>query len=91
MKRGALLLLVLVLAGCGGDKTAKSGCQAFGGGTTARKSASSPSQTMLLTAVGTESDACSDRVTFDFKDANGAEPGYLVEYRPAEEAQTEDA
>ena len=91
MKRGALVLLVLVVAGCGGDKTAKSGCQPFGGGTTARKSASSPSQTMLLTAVGTESDACSDRVTFDFKDANGAEPGYLVEYRPAEEAQTEDA
>jgi hypothetical protein len=91
MKRGALLLLVLVLAGCGGDKTAKSGCQAFGGGTTARKSTASPSQTMLLKAVGTESDACNDRISFDFKDANGAEPGYLVEYRPADEAQTEDA
>jgi hypothetical protein len=92
VRRGALLLLVLVLAGCGGDdKTAKSGCQAFGGGTTAQKSASSPSQTMLLTAVGTESDACNDRISFDFKDANGAEPGYLVEYGPAEEAQTEDA
>ena len=46
---------------------------------------------MLLKAVGSESDACSDRITFDFKDANGAEPGYLVEYRPAAEAQTEDA
>ena len=34
---------------------------------------------------------CRDRVIFDFKDANGAEPGYLVEYRPANEAQTEDA
>ncbi len=91
MRRGALLLLVLILAGCGGDETAKSGCQAFGGDTTARKSASSPSQTLLLTAVGTKSDACSDRVTFDFKDASGAEPGYRVEYRPAHEAQTEDA
>jgi hypothetical protein len=91
VKRGALLFLVLVLAGCGGDKTANNGCRAFGGGTTARKSTSSPSQTRLLTAVGTESDSCSDRVTFAFKDANGAEPGYHVEYRPAEEAQTEDA
>jgi hypothetical protein len=91
VKRGALLLLVLVLAGCGGDKTSNSGCRAFGAGTTARKSTSSPSQTMLLTAVGTQSGSCSDRVTFDFKDASGAEPGYLVEYRPAEEAQTEDA
>jgi hypothetical protein len=90
VKRGALLLLALVLAGCGGDKTATSGCAAFGGSTTGRK-APSPAQTMLLKAVGSESDACSDRITFDFKDANGAEPGYLVEYRPAAEAQTEDA
>src|SRR5436190_368213 len=90
-RRGALLLLVLVLAGCGGDKTAKSGCPTFGGGTTARKGTSSPPQTMLLTAVGTESNDCNDRVTFDFKDANGTEPGYHVEYRPAGEAQTEDA
>jgi len=95
VKRGALLLLVLVLAGCGGDKTAESGCQAFGGGTTARKSTASPSQTMLLMGVGTESDSCTDRVTFDFKgdfkDSSGPKPGYLVEYRPADEAQTEDA
>jgi hypothetical protein len=91
VKRGALLLLVLVLAGCGGDKTARSGCSPFSGHTTARKSASSPSQTMLLTAVGHESDGCRDRVTFDFKDAGGAQPGYRVEYLPAEQAQTEDA
>jgi hypothetical protein len=91
VRRAALLLLVLVLAGCGGAKTATSGCDAFGGGTTARKSTSSPSQTMLLMGVGTESGSCTDRITFDFKDADGAEPGYLVEYRPADEAQTEDA
>jgi len=41
--------------------------------------------------VGYESFGCRDRVTFDFKDANGAKPGYLVEYRPADQAQTEDA
>jgi hypothetical protein len=91
VRRGALFLLVLVLAGCGGDRTAANGCDAFGGGTTTRKSASSPSQTLLLTAVRTGSGACSDRVIFDFEDAKGAEPGYRVEYRPANEAQTEDA
>jgi hypothetical protein len=91
VRRGALLLLVLVLAGCGGDKTADSGCQAFGSGTATQKSASSPSQTLLLTAVRTGSGACSDRVSFDFKDANGAKPGYLVEYQPGHEAQTEEA
>jgi hypothetical protein len=83
--------VALVLAGCGGDKTAMSGCEAFGGGTTAQKSVSSPPQTLLLTTVGTETDGCRDRVTFDFKDAKGAKPGYHVEYRPAAEAQTEDA
>jgi hypothetical protein len=91
MKRGALLVLALALAGCGGDKNATSSCAAFGGGTHTRKSGSSPSQTMLLMGVGWESDACNDRVTFDFKDAGGAQPGYRVEYQPAEQAQTEDA
>jgi hypothetical protein len=94
-----LLLVALVLAGCGGttetngSPRAKQGkdCTAFGGGTAARKSASAPSQTMLLTAVRVDSGECTDRVIFDFKDANGAEPGYLVEYRPADQAQTEDA
>src|SRR4051812_50157360 len=50
---------------------------------------------MLLMGVGTESDSCTDRITFDFKgdlkDSGGPKPGYLVEYRPADEAQTEDA
>jgi hypothetical protein len=102
VKRGAFLLVALVLAGCGGDRTATGGspspstsqdqtCEPFGGGTAAQKSASMPSQTLLLTAVQTDSDACTDKVVFDFKDAGGAAPGYLVEYRPAAEAQTEDA
>jgi len=30
-------------------------------------------------------------VIFDFRPAAGAEPGYTVSYRPAAEAQTEDA
>lgn len=67
------------------------GCEPFDGATGPVKSSSAPSQTMLLTAVGFDSDICHDRVTFDFRDASGAEPGYLVEYRPADEAQTEDA
>jgi hypothetical protein len=105
VKRGALfLLLALGLAGCGGGNgalenppattmasTGTVGCAPFGGTTGAVKSSSAPSQTMLLTAVRIDSDSCRDRVVFDFKDANGAEPGYLVEYRPAAQAQTEDA
>jgi hypothetical protein len=104
VKRGALLLLALVLAGCGGGSGALNtpppttdattdtvGCEPFDGATDPVKSSSAPSQTMLLTAVRIDSDICTDRVTFDFKDANGAKPGYHVEYRPAAEAQTEDA
>ena len=104
MKRGALLLFVLVLAGCGGDngalktpsgttgaKTATVTCEPLAPSSGPVKSSSAPSQTMLLTAVRTASETCRDRVIFDFKDANGAEPGYRIEYQPADQAQTEDA
>lgn len=103
MKRSALLLLALFLAGCAGDgmsgeptpgmtvpTTQTAGCEPFDG-TTRPVKGRPPASTMLLTSVGTESDLCRDRITFDFKDANGAEPGYTVEYRPAADAQTEDA
>lgn len=73
------------------DTTSTVGCEPFAGTTSPAKSPSAPTQTMLLTAVRIDSDLCRDRVIFDFKDANGAEPGYVVEYRPANEAQTEDA
>ena len=101
MKRVAFLLAALALAGCGG-KTATTGgspraattsetCAPFGGGTEPQKSTAKPPETMLLTGVRIDSQACIDRVVFDFKPANGDEPGYSVQYRPAAEAQTEDA
>ena len=63
----------------------------FGGGTGKQASSTKPPETMFLSAVRVDSQACADRIIFDFKPANGASPGYAVEYRPADEAQTEDA
>ena len=48
-------------------------------------------ETMLLTDVKVDSNGCSDRVIFDFRQADGAEPTFTAAYRPAEQAQTEDA
>ena len=66
-------------------------CATFGGGTSKQASSTKPPETMFLSAVRVDSQACADRIIFDFKPANGASPGYAVEYRPADEAQTEDA
>ncbi len=101
MKRAALLVLVLVLAGCGG-KSATNGsqtrttagsktCGMFGGGTDPQTSSAKPSETMLLSALHVDSHTCVDRVIFDFTKAKGEQPGYSVAYKPAAEAQTEDA
>jgi hypothetical protein len=46
---------------------------------------------MLLTDVKVDAGGCTDRVIFDFRSSAGAEPGFTVRYRPADEAQTEDA
>jgi hypothetical protein len=96
-----ILVLALPLAGCGGKSATKTTspratvgeetCAPFNGGTAPVHSASKPSETMLLTGVRVDSEVCADRVIFDFRDANGEEPGYSVEYKPAAEAQTEDA
>jgi hypothetical protein len=100
VQRAALLVVALLVAGCGG-KTATSGsprgtagsetCAPFGGATGKQTSSTKPSATMLLSAVRVDTQACTDRIIFDFKHANDAGPGYTVEYRPADEAQTEDA
>ena len=50
-----------------------------------------PSRTLLLTDVRVDSDTCTDRVIFSFRSAGSEQPGYTVEYRPAAQAQTEDA
>jgi hypothetical protein len=100
-RAGLLLFLALVLAGCGG-KTATTGasptatagsetCASFDGGTARQTSSTKPSETMFLSALHVDAEACGDRIIFDFERANGARPGYSIDYRPAAEAQTEDA
>jgi hypothetical protein len=101
MKRLAILALPLLLAACGGTSTPKverpsgavhsEACARAGGGTTPQSSAAKPAETLLLTGVKIDSDTCADRVVFDFRPGGGEEPGYTVEYKPAAEAQTEDA
>jgi hypothetical protein len=102
VKRAALLAVAaFTLAGCGGEEstsngapTAKAGgaaCAPFPGGRTPRAGETKPTQTLLLTAVSLSSGPCSDRIVFDFRPAGGQEPGYTVAYRPAAQAQTEDA
>jgi len=71
--------------------TAPPSCPSFSGGTATQRSATKPANTMLLTAVHVDSDTCKDTIIFSFRSAGGAEPGYTVGYRPAEEAQTQDA
>jgi hypothetical protein len=98
VKRALLLLAALLLAGCGNGKSssprATAGsetCAPFDGGTAQVESSSKPPQTMLLSAVHADSQVCADRIVFDFKPAEGKHPGYSVGYKPAAEAQTEDA
>jgi hypothetical protein len=101
MRLLAILALPLLLAACGGTTTPKverpsgaihtEACARAGAGTASQSGASKPSETLLLTAVKIDSDTCADRVVFDFRPGTGEEPGYTIEYKPADEAQTEDA
>ncbi len=102
MKRVSFLLLPFLLAACGGSTTttaaqsprattSTSTCEHHGGGTEPRSSSAKPAETLLLSAVLVDSDSCTDRLVFDFRPGSGEEPGYTVEYKPADEAQTEDA
>jgi hypothetical protein len=98
MRRATLLALVAFVAASCGKTTAKQATVATGGPqacppfaeTTAAKSGTSkPEETLLLIDVAVDREVCADRVVFTFRSA-ADEPGYHVEYRPAEEAQTED-
>ena len=103
MKLAALLSLVaLTVAACGGMKstphatptTTAAGdatCAPFGGSTAAETSDLKPATTLLLSSLEVISEICADRIVFAFRPAGGDTPGYTVEYRPAAEAQTEDA
>ena len=102
MKVIPLLALPLLLAACGGTTSTpqaqgppsttgtKQPCSKVNGGRSAQSS-SKPTETMLLTDVKVDASGCTDRVIFDFRSSAGAEPGFTVRYRPADEAQTEDA
>jgi hypothetical protein len=96
MRRAVVLALVVLplAAGCGsGDKPAASVgegvCAPLGHGM-GPLSGGKPSGTMLLSALDTAREPCADRVQLDFRKDLAEVPGYRVEYRPADEAQTED-
>jgi hypothetical protein len=96
----ALLVGLVLLAGCGGSSGKKSGattssigtaaCAPLEGGGTGVRTNPKPSETMLLTQVAVATEVCADRVTFTFRPDRAEEPGFRIEYRPAAEAQTED-
>jgi hypothetical protein len=75
--------VALLAAGCGGGSKV---C-VQGAGTGPVQQAASAG-TAYLTGVSVTRSDCADRVTFTFATRV---PGYRVEYRPAAEAQTEDA
>jgi hypothetical protein len=79
----AATALGVLAAGCGGG--AKACVQGAGTGPLEQ---TSNAGTAYLTGVSVARSGCADRVTFTFA---GSVPGYRVEYRPAREAQTEDA
>jgi hypothetical protein len=75
--------LAVVAAGCGGGS--KTCVQGAGTGPVQQ---TATADTAYLTGVSVARADCADRVTFTF--ARNV-PGYGIEYRPADEAQTEDA
>jgi hypothetical protein len=91
MRRVALLAGLLLVAGCGHTKSTTTNACTHAGGTGAKSNPARPSKTMLLTGVKVDSDSCSDRVIFDFRRDVAQKPAFRAEYRPAKEAQTEDA
>src|SRR5262245_61636275 len=100
MKRFALaVVLVLLLAGCGGDDgspegsrsptttrtTTTAGCVPQSGASLAKKLSPvlQDRPTMYLTDVEVEVEDCVERVTFKFEPSEPG-PGYDVSYQPGE-------
>jgi hypothetical protein len=91
MRRILIMAGLLLVAGCGHTKSTTTRACTHAGGTGVKSNPTRPSKTMLLTGVKVDSDSCSDRVIFDFRRDIAQKPAFRAEYRPAKEAQTEDA
>ena len=94
----AVVLFVLLLAGCGGDSNSSEGsqtptteCESLSGATVEKKLAPviQDRPTMFLTDVEVEIEDCVERVTFKFKESEPG-PGYDASYQPEEVAKIED-
>jgi hypothetical protein len=95
----AVVLFVLLLAGCGGDNDSSAGsqttttteCESLSGASVEKKlgPAIQDRETMFLTDVEVEVEDCVERVTFRFKEGEPG-PGYDVSYQPADIAKTQD-
>jgi hypothetical protein len=94
----AVVLLMLLVAGCGGDSNSSAGsqtstaeCEPLSGATLDKKlsPAIQDHETMFLTDVEVEIEDCVERVTFKFKESEPG-PGYDTTYQPPEVAKIED-
>jgi hypothetical protein len=94
----AVVLFVLLLAGCGGDSDSSEGsrtptteCESLSGATVEPKQspAIQDRETTFLTDVEVEVEDCVERVTFKFEESDPG-PGYDVSYQPPEVAKIED-
>ena len=92
----AVVLLVLLLAGCGGDSNSSEGsqtpttaCEPLNGATLNKKRSPPQRETVFLDDVEVEIEDCVERVTFKLKESE-AGPGYDVSYQPPEVAKIQD-
>ena len=94
----AVVLFVLLLAGCGSDSNSSGGsqtptteCEPVSGATLVKKlsPATQDRETMFLTDVEVEVEDCVERVTFKFEESAPG-PGYDVSYQPADVAKKQD-
>jgi hypothetical protein len=92
----AVVLLVLLLAGCGGDSNSSEGsqtpttaCEPLSGATLNKKRSPPQRETVFLDDVEVEIEDCVERVTFKLKESE-AGPGYDVSYQPPEVAKIQD-
>jgi hypothetical protein len=103
MQRFALaVVVVLLLAGCGGGDESSEGsgtdpatstaqCEPQSGASVSKKVSPvlQDRPTMYLTDLEVEVEDCAERVTFKFEPSDPG-PGYDVSYQPAEVAQSQD-